>query len=94
MAEAGGVNVTVNSKSKLATIALVKKLELTTTNVCSVREIFSSSSNAIRNKLKDQCIAIITNDTSDLARKAEDIVWRKVYHDVMQAFKRFKKVCI
>lgn len=73
---------------------MVRKLEAATASANTVREVFTGTTNDIRNKLKDQCLTVISNvnDTTDLARKAEDVVWRKVYHDVMQAFKRLKKV--
>lgn len=73
-------------------LSIVRKLEVLAENAKSIRDIFSVSANSLRNKLKEQCYTATVSDKEDISRKAEDLVWRKIYHDVNQYHKRFKLV--
>lgn len=42
--------------------------------------------------MRDKCREVIVEEEGDFVRKAEELVWKKAYHDVMQFYKRVKKV--
>ena len=53
---------------------------------CSFFIIFFS------NRLKECCERLMFHDPIEYGRKAEELLWRKVFYDVIQTMKQFKKV--
>ena len=44
------------------------------------------------NRLKECCERLMFHDPIEYGRKAEELLWRKVFYDVIQTMKQFKKV--
>ena len=43
-------------------------------------------------RLKDYCERLIFHDPTEYGRKAEELIWRKVFYEPIQTMKQFKKV--
>lgn len=43
-------------------------------------------------RLKDCCERLMFHDPIEYGRKAEELLWRKVFYDAIQTMKQFKKV--
>ncbi|CAG5114669.1 unnamed protein product, partial [Candidula unifasciata] len=54
------------------------------------REVFSPDAVGLRNKLKDYCERLMFFNPVEYGRKAEEVLWRKVFYDVIQVVKRSK----
>ena len=60
-------------------------------NVRRISDLFNDHNIVSRNKLKDQSENLLFTDIIDVGKKADEITWRRVYHDLMQCYKRTKK---
>lgn len=45
-------------------------------------------------RLKDCCERLMFHDPIEYGRKAEELLWRKVFYDAIQTMKQFKKVSL
>lgn len=45
------------------------------------------------NRLRELCVKLMFLHPVDYGRKAEELLWRKVYYEVIQVIKTNKKVC-
>ncbi|GFO37961.1 protein smg5, partial [Plakobranchus ocellatus] len=52
------------------------------------REVFRQDAVGLRNKLKDYCEQLMFFNPIEYGRKAEEVLWRKVFYDVIQVIKR------
>ncbi|KAK3764273.1 hypothetical protein RRG08_033355 [Elysia crispata] len=52
------------------------------------REVFKQDAVGLRNKLKDYCEQLMFFNPIEYGRKAEEVLWRKVFYDVIQVIKR------
>jgi len=43
-------------------------------------------------RLKDYCEWLMFYDPNEYGRKAEELLWRKVFYEAIQTMKQFKKV--
>jgi hypothetical protein len=67
---------------------LVRKLEQVHAEAKSVTDLFTARALQLRARIRDICLTIRMSDFGDEGRKAEDTLWRRVFHSVMQKFKR------
>lgn len=58
----------------------------------SCKHLFSVNVDTQRIKLKNYCERMMIADPLCYGRKAEDIMWRKTYHDVYSTAKILRKV--
>uniref|UniRef100_A0A8C6NLW3 Nonsense-mediated mRNA decay factor n=1 Tax=Nothobranchius furzeri TaxID=105023 RepID=A0A8C6NLW3_NOTFU len=57
----------------------------------SYREVFKPENISQRNKLREFCVKLMFLHPVDYGRKAEELLWRKVYYEVIQVIKTNKK---
>ncbi|XP_039608358.1 protein SMG5 [Polypterus senegalus] len=69
----------------------VHKLDVIIANKSSYREVFKPENISLRNKLRELCIKLMFLHPVDYGRKAEELLWRKVYYEVIQLIKTNKK---
>ncbi|XP_067932030.1 nonsense-mediated mRNA decay factor SMG5-like [Watersipora subatra] len=69
----------------------VKNLDDITKRKSTTRDLFSSETIFYRNRLKDYCERLIFHDPTEYGRKAEELIWRKVFYEPIQTMKQFKK---
>ena len=67
----------------------MRKLEAIHADAKTISDLFTSRAMQLRSRIRDACLAIRLSDFGEAGRKAEDTIWRKVFHAVMQLFKRF-----
>jgi len=58
----------------------------------SCKDLFTVNVDTQRIKLKNYCERMMIADPLCYGRKAEDILWRKIYHDVYSTAKILRKV--
>lgn len=58
----------------------------------SCKDLFTVNVDTQRMKLKNYCERMMIADPLCYGRKAEDIMWRKTYHDVYSTAKLLRKV--
>lgn len=58
----------------------------------SIKDLFTVGVETQRVKLKNYCERMMLADPMCYGRKAEDIMWRKTYHDVYSTAKMLRKV--
>lgn len=58
----------------------------------SCKDLFTITVDTQRIKLKNYCERMMLSDPLCYGRKAEDIMWRKTYHDVYSTAKILRKV--
>ncbi|XP_015784077.1 protein SMG5 [Tetranychus urticae] len=54
------------------------------------RSLMQATFNKLPNKLKEQCENCLLKDVVGHGKKAEEILWTRVYHEPMQIYKRMK----
>ncbi|XP_028985612.1 nonsense-mediated mRNA decay factor SMG5 [Betta splendens] len=69
----------------------VHKLDVIIGNKASYREVFKPENISLRNKLRELCVKLMFLHPVDYGRKAEELLWRKVYYEVIQVIKTNKK---
>ncbi|XP_065059795.1 nonsense-mediated mRNA decay factor SMG5-like isoform X2 [Rhopilema esculentum] len=70
---------------------LVQRLDMQLQNATEWKEFFESETILTRQKLKDVCEQMLFNGTVDLARRIEDVLWRKAFYDIIQKLRQDKK---
>uniref|UniRef100_A0AAY4DV09 Nonsense-mediated mRNA decay factor n=1 Tax=Denticeps clupeoides TaxID=299321 RepID=A0AAY4DV09_9TELE len=74
-----------------AVVESVHKLDVIIGNKSSYREVFKPENISLRNKLRELCVKLMFLHPADYGRKAEELLWRKVYYEVIQVIKTNKK---
>ncbi|XP_018595264.1 nonsense-mediated mRNA decay factor SMG5 isoform X2 [Scleropages formosus] len=74
-----------------AVVESVHKLDAIISNKSSYREVFKPENISLRNKLRELCVKLMFLHPVDYGRKAEELLWRKVYYEVIQVIKTNKK---
>ncbi|KAK2909842.1 nonsense-mediated mRNA decay factor SMG5 [Channa argus] len=74
-----------------AVVESVHKLDAIIGNKASYREVFKPENISLRNKLRELCVKLMFLHPVDYGRKAEELLWRKVYYEVIQVIKTNKK---
>lgn len=74
-----------------AVVESVHKLDVIIGGKASYREVFKPENISLRNKLRELCVKLMFLHPADYGRKAEELLWRKVYYDVIQVIKTNKK---
>ncbi|XP_048881273.1 nonsense-mediated mRNA decay factor SMG5 [Brienomyrus brachyistius] len=74
-----------------AVVESVHKLDVIIGNKSSYREVFKPENISLRNKLRELCVKLMFLHPVDYGRKAEELLWRKVYYEVIQVIKTNKK---
>ncbi|XP_068180834.1 nonsense-mediated mRNA decay factor SMG5 [Antennarius striatus] len=69
----------------------VRKLDVIIGSKASYREVFKPENISLRNKLREHCVKLMFLHPADYGRKAEELLWRKVYYEVIQVIKTNKK---
>uniref|UniRef100_A0A8C9TUR5 Nonsense-mediated mRNA decay factor n=1 Tax=Scleropages formosus TaxID=113540 RepID=A0A8C9TUR5_SCLFO len=75
----------------VAVVESVHKLDAIISNKSSYREVFKPENISLRNKLRELCVKLMFLHPVDYGRKAEELLWRKVYYEVIQVIKTNKK---
>uniref|UniRef100_A0A672S5F0 Nonsense-mediated mRNA decay factor n=1 Tax=Sinocyclocheilus grahami TaxID=75366 RepID=A0A672S5F0_SINGR len=74
-----------------AVVETVHKLDIIISGKSSYREVFKPENICLRNKLRELCVKLMFLHPVDYGRKAEELLWRKVYYEVIQVIKTNKK---
>ncbi|XP_051576008.1 nonsense-mediated mRNA decay factor SMG5-like [Myxocyprinus asiaticus] len=74
-----------------AVVETVHKLDAIISSKSSYREVFKPENISLRNKLRELCVKLMFLHPVDYGRKAEELLWRKVYYEVIQVIKTNKK---
>ncbi|CAN9514209.1 unnamed protein product [Ophioblennius macclurei] len=74
-----------------AVVESVHKLDVIIGSKSSYRDVFKSENISLRNKLRELCVKLMFLHPVDYGRKAEELLWRKVYYEVIQVIKTNKK---
>ncbi|KAF7692053.1 hypothetical protein HF521_011020 [Silurus meridionalis] len=74
-----------------AVVESVHKLDVIISSKSSYREVFKPENISLRNKLRELCVKLMFLHPVDYGRKAEELLWRKVYYEVIQVIKTNKK---
>uniref|UniRef100_A0A8C8AZI7 Nonsense-mediated mRNA decay factor n=1 Tax=Otus sunia TaxID=257818 RepID=A0A8C8AZI7_9STRI len=75
----------------LAVVEAVHRLDLILGNKAAYQEVFKPENISLRNKLRELCVKLMFLHPVDYGRKAEELLWRKVYYEVIQLIKTNKK---
>uniref|UniRef100_A0A8C9JI41 Nonsense-mediated mRNA decay factor n=1 Tax=Panthera tigris altaica TaxID=74533 RepID=A0A8C9JI41_PANTA len=78
-------------QSTLAVVEAVHRLDLILCNKTAYQEVFKPENISLRNKLRELCVKLMFLHPVDYGRKAEELLWRKVYYEVIQLIKTNKK---
>uniref|UniRef100_A0A3B3CNH4 SMG5 nonsense mediated mRNA decay factor n=1 Tax=Oryzias melastigma TaxID=30732 RepID=A0A3B3CNH4_ORYME len=73
-----------------AVVESVHKLDVIIGSKSSYREVFKPENISLRNK--ELCVKLMFLHPVDYGRKAEELLWRKVYYEVIQVIKTNKKL--
>ncbi|XP_069040958.1 nonsense-mediated mRNA decay factor SMG5 isoform X2 [Lepisosteus oculatus] len=74
-----------------AVVECVHKLDIIVHSKSSYREVFKPENISLRNKLRELCVKLMFLHPVDYGRKGEELLWRKVYYEVIQVIKTNKK---
>ncbi|XP_053764776.1 nonsense-mediated mRNA decay factor SMG5 isoform X1 [Panthera pardus] len=74
-----------------AVVEAVHRLDLILCNKTAYQEVFKPENISLRNKLRELCVKLMFLHPVDYGRKAEELLWRKVYYEVIQLIKTNKK---
>ncbi|XP_019518070.1 PREDICTED: protein SMG5 isoform X1 [Hipposideros armiger] len=74
-----------------AVVDAVHRLDLILCNKTAYQDVFKAESISLRNKLRELCVKLMFLHPVDYGRKAEELLWRKVYYEVIQLIKTNKK---
>lgn len=74
-----------------AVVEAVHRLDLILCNKTAYQEVFKPDNISLRNKLRELCVKLMFLHPVDYGRKAEELLWRKVYYEVIQLIKTNKK---
>lgn len=72
--------------------SLVQKIDSIHSSATCIQDIFTPQANVVRGKIQQHCLSICLNPdlSNDSVRKAEDSLWRKLFHSVVHAYKALK----
>lgn len=71
---------------------MIQKLDEMQSDTQSIPALFKPRIMELRTQIMEKCLSVILSDVSDAGRKAEDYVWRKVFHSLMQIYKNQRDV--
>nr|XP_033779748.1 protein SMG5 [Geotrypetes seraphini] len=74
-----------------AVVEAVHRVDLILSNKTAYQEVFKPENISLRNKLRELCVKLMFLHPVDYGRKAEELLWRKVYYEVIQLIKANKK---
>ncbi|KAM8920688.1 nonsense-mediated mRNA decay factor SMG5 [Pelodytes ibericus] len=74
-----------------AVVETVHRLDLIISNKTAYQEVFKPENISLRNKLRELCVKLMFLHPVEYGRKAEEVLWRKVYYEVIQLIKTNKK---
>ncbi|CAH2327213.1 SMG5 [Pelobates cultripes] len=74
-----------------AVVETVHRLDLIISNKTAYQEVFKPENISLRNKLRELCVKLMFLHPVEYGRKAEEVLWRKVYYEVIQLIKNNKK---
>ncbi|XP_056401128.1 nonsense-mediated mRNA decay factor SMG5 isoform X2 [Hyla sarda] len=74
-----------------AVVETVHRLDLIISNKTAYQEVFKPENINLRNKLRELCVKLMFLHPVEYGRKAEEVLWRKVYYEVIQLIKTNKK---
>uniref|UniRef100_A0A8C3DEQ0 Nonsense-mediated mRNA decay factor n=1 Tax=Corvus moneduloides TaxID=1196302 RepID=A0A8C3DEQ0_CORMO len=83
--------VLANERLVLAVVEAVHRLDLILGNKAAYQDVFKPENISLRNKLRELCVKLMFLHPVDYGRKAEELLWRKVYYEVIQLIKTNKK---
>lgn len=69
-------------------VEAAQRLEYHLRSITSFPELFSSEVTSLRMRLKDYCERLMFTDPLEYGKKAEDLLWRKVFYDFFQKCKQ------
>ncbi|XP_054710561.1 nonsense-mediated mRNA decay factor SMG5-like [Uloborus diversus] len=72
-------------------VEAAKKLEQRLDLSTNLAELFSSETTDLRMRLKEYCERLIFTDPVEYGKKAEDLLWRKVFYDFFNRCKQNRK---
>ncbi|OPJ82594.1 hypothetical protein AV530_000404 [Patagioenas fasciata monilis] len=81
-------------RADIAVVEAVHRLDLILGNKAAYQEVFKPENISLRNKLRELCVKLMFLHPVDYGRKAEELLWRKVYYEVIQLIKTNKKAGI
>jgi len=70
----------------------IKILDEKTKSHRSLVSLFQPEQTRLRQKIRDSCEKLLLLHPSDLSKKAEEVMWRNVFYDVIQAVKGKRKL--
>uniref|UniRef100_T1JIG1 Protein SMG5 n=1 Tax=Strigamia maritima TaxID=126957 RepID=T1JIG1_STRMM len=71
---------------------LVRRLDRIGKHATTCDELFTADAKVLRIKLREQCERLMFCDPLGHGKKAEELLWRKVYYDVITIGKQLRKV--
>ncbi|ELT89650.1 hypothetical protein CAPTEDRAFT_168258 [Capitella teleta] len=74
-----------------AALDVIRRLDEVTKQKRSYRDVFLPDAIHLRNSLQDYCERLMFYDPIEYGRKAEELLWRKVFYDVIQLMKHNRK---
>ncbi|XP_075763544.1 nonsense-mediated mRNA decay factor SMG5 isoform X1 [Pelodiscus sinensis] len=91
MSQGSGTPARAASPKPRAVVEAVHRLDLILGNKAAYQEVFKPENISLRNKLRELCVKLMFLHPVDYGRKAEELLWRKVYYEVIQLIKTNKK---
>ncbi|XP_069807489.1 nonsense-mediated mRNA decay factor SMG5 isoform X1 [Dendropsophus ebraccatus] len=74
-----------------AVVETVHRLDHIISNKTAYQDVFKPENISLRNKLRELCVKLMFLHPVEYGRKAEEVLWRKVYYEVIQLIKTNKK---
>lgn len=74
-----------------AALEAIRRLDEISKQKKAYREVFHQDAVGLRNKLKEYCERLMFYNPSDYGRKAEEVLWRKVFYEIIQLMKHNRK---
>ncbi|CAE1168341.1 SMG5 [Acanthosepion pharaonis] len=74
-----------------AALDAIRRLDEILQQKRAYRDVFTQDAVGLRNKLKYYCERLMFYNPIDYGRKAEEVLWRKVFYDIIQLVKRNKR---
>ncbi|XP_069796511.1 nonsense-mediated mRNA decay factor SMG5 isoform X2 [Narcine bancroftii] len=74
-----------------AVVEAVHRLDAIVSNKMAYQEVFKPENISLRNRLRELCVKLMFLHPVEYGRKAEELLWRKVYYEVIQVVKTNKK---
>ncbi|XP_041372957.1 protein SMG5-like [Gigantopelta aegis] len=69
----------------------IRQLDQISKEKKAYRNVFLPNAVGLRNKLKEYCEKLMFYNPADYGRKAEEVLWRKVFYDIIQVVKHNRK---